>query len=81
MASGKPLDMQREERWPSQTEVNPMGKTGVKVVRKPWEVDSDYDDLEGVFGEYRGEPDPPSDEVEDVVHENSEQIQAPRTTS
>lgn len=58
MASGQPLDMQREERWPSQTETNAMGATGVKVVRKAWEVDSDVDDMEGIFGEYHGEPDP-----------------------
>jgi len=57
MASGQPLDMQREERWPAQTETNPLGLPGVKVVRKPWEVDSDYDDMEGVFGDFLGEPD------------------------
>jgi hypothetical protein len=62
MASGKPLDMQREERWPSRTETNPMGAPGVKVARQPWEVDSDYEDMEGVFGQYHGEPDPPSDD-------------------
>jgi hypothetical protein len=49
MASGSPLDMQRDERWPSQTEQNPLGQRSLKVVRQPWEVDSDYDDMEGMF--------------------------------
>lgn len=58
MASGQPLDMQREERWPSQTETNAFGASGVKVLRQPWEVDSDLDDMEGMFGDYQGEPEP-----------------------
>lgn len=58
MASGSPLDIQREERWPSQTEMNQFGAVGVKVVRKPWEDSSDHDDMEGMFGEFKGEPDP-----------------------
>lgn len=58
MASGQPLDMQREERWPSQTETNAFGAPGVKVLRQPWEVDSDLDDMEGMFRDYQGEPGP-----------------------
>ena len=68
MASGKPLDMQREERWPAQTETNAFGASGVKVIRQPWEVDSDADDMEGLFGEFEGEPAPelPAD-TEEIV--------------
>ena len=58
MTSGPPLDLQREERWPSQTEPNLLGGTSVKVVRQPYEVDSDYDDMEGIFAPFTGEPDP-----------------------
>lgn len=43
MASGDPLDMQREKRWPLQT------VAGVKVELKPWQEDSDYSDEEGVL--------------------------------
>ncbi|KJA30186.1 hypothetical protein HYPSUDRAFT_61027 [Hypholoma sublateritium FD-334 SS-4] len=43
MASGDPLDMQREKRWPLQT------PAGVKVELKPWQEDSDYSDEEGVL--------------------------------
>lgn len=64
MASGLPLDLQREHRWPSQTEHNALGQQSLKVVRQPWEVDSDYDDMEGVFGEYEGEGDPEGVEPE-----------------
>lgn len=69
MASGQPLDMQREERWPSQTETNELGAPGVKVVRKAWEVDSDMDDMEGMFGGYYGDPDP--DPVPDAEDSNA----------
>ncbi|KAF9513247.1 hypothetical protein BS47DRAFT_1376767 [Hydnum rufescens UP504] len=58
MASGPPLDLQREERWPSQTEPNLLGGTSVKVKRQAYELDSDYDDMEGVFGPFTGEADP-----------------------
>ncbi|KAF8305387.1 hypothetical protein DL93DRAFT_2144637 [Clavulina sp. PMI_390] len=57
MASGPPLDNQREERWPAQTETNAMGAQSLKVRREQWEVDSDYDNLEGIYGEYQGVPD------------------------
>jgi hypothetical protein len=39
MASGEPIDTQREKRWPNHT-------SGVKVEFKPWEEDSDYSDPE-----------------------------------
>lgn len=47
MASGDPVDIQREKRWPNRT-----GTTttrGVKVEFKPWEEDSDYSDEEGII--------------------------------
>ena len=42
MASGDPVDMQREKRWPS-AEVE-----GVKVKFKAWEEDDGFSDQEGV---------------------------------
>ena len=50
MASGNQIDAQREERWPSQTEASAETGTTFKVVHKPWELDSDYSDMEGAFG-------------------------------
>ncbi|TFK75817.1 hypothetical protein BDN72DRAFT_785842 [Pluteus cervinus] len=47
MASGGPVDLQREERWPNRTE-----QQGVKVKWKPWEESSDYSDEEGILGDY-----------------------------
>ncbi|KAH7914204.1 hypothetical protein BJ138DRAFT_1110783 [Hygrophoropsis aurantiaca] len=56
MASGDPLDIQREKRWPRQTGTGVNGAvngsqvgTGVKVDFKPWEEDSDFSDQEGAF--------------------------------
>jgi hypothetical protein len=50
MASGAPLDMQRSSRWPSQeTQVEPRGTKGVAVDWAQHQIDSDYDDLEGIF--------------------------------
>lgn len=43
MAEGDPLDMQREKRWPNQT------NTGVQVELQPWQEDSDFSDEEGIF--------------------------------
>jgi len=43
MAEGDPLDMQREKRWPNQT------NTGVQVELQPWQEDSDYSDEEGIL--------------------------------
>ncbi|RDB22845.1 putative nucleolar protein C2C4.08 [Hypsizygus marmoreus] len=43
MASGDPVDIQREKRWPNRT-----GDRGVKVEFKPYEEDSDYSDEEGL---------------------------------
>lgn len=52
MASGDPVDLQRENRWPGRTgEPTPQGPTkGVKVGFRPWEEDSDYSDTEGMMG-------------------------------
>lgn len=46
------IDKQREERWPKATEETlPNGTTtsSLKVKFKPWEVDSDYSDTEGMM--------------------------------
>lgn len=43
MASGEPLDKQRERRWPKRTD-----DYSTKVKRFPWEEDPDYSDTEGV---------------------------------
>jgi len=53
MASGDPLDMQREKRWPNRTgntthPTAPQTGAGVKVKFDPWEEDSNYSDTEGV---------------------------------
>ncbi|KAI0375610.1 hypothetical protein BV20DRAFT_959607 [Pilatotrama ljubarskyi] len=45
MASGDPVDQQREQRWPKRTEDNQP-----KVEFKDWEEDSDFSDMEGVMG-------------------------------
>jgi hypothetical protein len=51
MASGDPLDLQREKRWPNRTgEAGPQVQKGVKVEFKPWEEDSDFSDQEGMVG-------------------------------
>ncbi|KAJ7904609.1 hypothetical protein B0H14DRAFT_2663635 [Mycena olivaceomarginata] len=51
MASGEPLDTQREIRWPNRT--GPAGTdSGVKVQFEPYEEDSDYSDQEGLMGGY-----------------------------
>ncbi|KAI5124911.1 hypothetical protein M0805_007339 [Coniferiporia weirii] len=49
MASGNQLDVQREERWPNQTEASPGTGSTVKVTHHPWDEDSDYSDMEGAF--------------------------------
>ncbi|KZT74359.1 hypothetical protein DAEQUDRAFT_781910 [Daedalea quercina L-15889] len=43
MASGDTLDVQRDKRWPNRT-----SSINTKVEFKPWEEDSDEDDLEGI---------------------------------
>jgi hypothetical protein len=53
MASGGPLDLQREKRWPNRTgntayPCAPQTGAGVKVKFEPWEEDDDYSDTEGV---------------------------------
>lgn len=54
MASGEPVDMQRERRWPQHTPVSvpnvPQNGAGVKVNFESWEEDDDFSDLEGVCG-------------------------------
>lgn len=50
MAGGAPLDMQRAARWPSQeTQVDPRGTKSLSVDWAPHQVDSDYDDMEGLY--------------------------------
>ena len=53
MASGDPVDLQREKRWPGRIgEPTPQGPTkGMKVNFLPWEEDSDYSDTEGMLGD------------------------------
>ncbi|KAN0097512.1 hypothetical protein V8E55_001958 [Tylopilus felleus] len=53
MASGDPIDMQREKRWPNwtaNTAAAPQAGTGVKVNFERWEEDNDFSDQEGLFG-------------------------------
>ena len=51
MASGDPVDLQREKRWPNRTgDAAPQAQKGVKVEFKPWEEDSDFSDQEGMVG-------------------------------
>lgn len=53
MASGDPVDMQREKRWPNRTANNtgtPQTGAGVKVNFDPWEEEEDFSDQEGIFG-------------------------------
>ncbi|RDX55588.1 hypothetical protein OH76DRAFT_1396980 [Lentinus brumalis] len=45
MASGDPVDQQREQRWPNRT-----GDNMPKVEFQEWEEDSDFSDMEGIFG-------------------------------
>ncbi|KAF8663461.1 hypothetical protein AX16_001031 [Volvariella volvacea WC 439] len=47
MASGDPVDIQREKRWPNRTGAGP-GENAIKVQFHPWEEDSDYSDNEGI---------------------------------
>ncbi|GJJ07558.1 hypothetical protein Clacol_001760 [Clathrus columnatus] len=50
MASGEMLDQQRAARWPGQeTTINPSGGKSDVVDWKPHQIDSDYDDMEGIF--------------------------------
>lgn len=54
MASGDPIDMQREKRWPNRTGNNNTGTpqvgAGVRANFDAWEEDDDFSDQEGVFG-------------------------------
>lgn len=49
MASGDPLDEQREKRWPNRTVAGQP-----KVEFAEWEEDSDMSDMEGIFGYPKG---------------------------
>jgi hypothetical protein len=52
MASGPPVDMQREARWPSQeAQINPRGTKSVSVEWEPHQIDSDFDEvgMEDIF--------------------------------
>jgi hypothetical protein len=51
MASGEPVDSQRERRWPNRTGDN---NAGVKVNFEAHEEDSDFSDQEGVMGTMGG---------------------------
>jgi len=50
MASGDPVDMQRDKRWPGRTENAGPGGQGVKVQFDEQQDESDYSDTEGVMG-------------------------------
>jgi hypothetical protein len=52
MASGDPVDIQREKRWPKRTQTT--GSQGTKVQFQPWEENSDYSDQEGLVPPIRG---------------------------
>jgi len=55
MASGDPLDKQRSTRWPGQdSEINPGGGKTVSVEWKPYQLEDDYDDMEGIFPPAKG---------------------------
>lgn len=59
MASGGPLDAQREARWPDHTPAGAIGAEGVKVRFDKYEVDSDASvssDDEEFDGYWEGEP-------------------------
>jgi hypothetical protein len=49
MASGDPVDMQREKRWPNRTETTGPSGQGVKVRFQEDDEYSDGSDLEGVM--------------------------------
>lgn len=66
MASGQALDQQRAARWPGQeTVLNPSGGKKDMVDWKPHQIDSDHDDMEGVFP-------PPKDQAGAVTYETDE---------
>ena len=44
MASGDPVDQQREARWPNRSSA-----TEPKVIFNPYEDDDEYSDTEGIF--------------------------------
>ncbi|EGO01874.1 hypothetical protein SERLA73DRAFT_150940 [Serpula lacrymans var. lacrymans S7.3] len=59
MASGDPLDIQREKRWPNRTDTaNSINGShvgaGVKVQFQAWEDEDDFSDQEGLFASYSG---------------------------
>jgi hypothetical protein len=53
MASGDPIDAQREVRWPGHLAPPIPGASGTLNVNfQPWEEDSDYSDTEGILRPY-----------------------------
>ena len=50
MASGNQLDAQREERWPGRAQTTAGMRSTVKVQFDPWDEESDFSDMEGLFG-------------------------------
>lgn len=66
MTSGQTLDQQRAARWPGQeTVLSPSGGKKDMVDWKPHQIDSDYDDMEGIFP-------PPKDQPGVVGYETDE---------
>lgn len=57
MASGDPVDQQREQRWPNRTQEH---KPEVKF--QDWEEDSDFSDMEGIFGPGQAGQQPEADD-------------------
>jgi hypothetical protein len=57
MASGDPVDMQREKRWPNRTDTTGPGGQGVRVQFGPEQEESDWSDTEGVMGSGGYDPD------------------------
>ncbi len=48
MASGADLEAQREQRWPKQA-AKFTATNDPEIEFHPWEEDSDYEDMEGLF--------------------------------
>ncbi|KAF8335065.1 uncharacterized protein EI90DRAFT_3176960 [Cantharellus anzutake] len=63
MIAGDPLDTQREKRWPSQMELSKTGAKTATVAHHPWELDPEYDDMEGIFEPFQGVPESPEEEA------------------
>ncbi|KAI0750709.1 hypothetical protein C8Q80DRAFT_1097887 [Daedaleopsis nitida] len=57
MASGDPVDQQREQRWPNHTQDHKP-----EVTFQDWEEDSDFSDMEGIFGPGQAGQQPQADD-------------------